>query len=55
MSDLETLTSKLNEYGFGYRIESPKNLDTEANLVVIAKTSQKLLIYKLNETLYIFT
>ena len=42
MSDLELLTSKLNEYGFGYRIESPKNLDTDANLVVIAKSSLSL-------------
>lgn len=42
MSDLELLTSKLNEYGFGYRIESPKNLATEANLVVIAKSSLSL-------------
>ena len=42
MSDLELLTSKLNEYGFGYRIESPKNLVTEANLVVIAKSSLSL-------------
>lgn len=42
MSDLELLTSKLNEYGFGYKIESPKNLDTDANLVVIAKSSLSL-------------
>jgi len=42
MSDLELLTSKLNEFGYGYRIESPRNLDTEANMVVIAKSSQSL-------------
>lgn len=43
MSDLELLTSKLNEFGYGYRIESPRNLDTEANMVVIAKSSQSLI------------
>ena len=42
MSDLELLTSKLNEYGFGYRIENPRNLTTDANLVVIAKSSLSL-------------
>ena len=42
MSDLELLTSKLNEFGYGYRIESPRNLDTEANMVVIAKSSKSL-------------
>ena len=43
MSDLELLTSKLNEFGYGYRIESPRNLDTEANMVVIAKPSLSLI------------
>lgn len=39
MSDLELLTSKLNEYGFGYKIENPSEFETEANLVVVAKSS----------------
>jgi hypothetical protein len=43
MSDLELLTSKLNEFGYGYRIESPRNLDTEANMVIIAKSSLSLI------------
>lgn len=42
MSDLELLTSKLNEYGFGYKITNPRETETEANLVVIAKSSLSL-------------
>ena len=42
MSDLELLTSKLDEYGFGYRITNPDNLETEANLMVVAKSSLSL-------------
>ena len=42
MSDLELLTSKLDENGFGYRITNPKETETEANLVVIAKSSLSL-------------
>lgn len=42
MSNLELLTRKLDEFGFGYKIESPRNLETEANLVVIAKSSLSL-------------
>ena len=42
MSDLELLTSKLDEYGFGYRITNPREIDTEANLVVVAKSSLSL-------------
>lgn len=42
MSDLELLTSKLNEYGFGYRINTPREPETEANLVVIAESSLSL-------------
>lgn len=42
MSDLELLTSKLDEYGFGYRIHNPNELETEANLVVVAKSSLSL-------------
>ena len=42
MSDLELLTRKLDEFGYGYKIESPRNLETEANLVVIAKSSLSL-------------
>ena len=42
MSDLELLTSKLNEFGYGYKMGNPNNLDTEANLVVTAKSSLSL-------------
>jgi hypothetical protein len=42
MSDLETLTSKLDENGFGYKITNPRETETEANLVVIAKSSLSL-------------
>ena len=42
MSDLELLTNKLNEYGFGYKITNPRETETEANLVVIAKSSLSL-------------
>ena len=39
MSDLELLTNKLDEFGFGYRINNPEEYETEANLVVVAKSS----------------
>ena len=42
MSDLELLTSKLDENGFGYKITNPRETETEANLVVIAKSSLSL-------------
>lgn len=42
MSDLELLTSKLDEYGFGYKITNPRETETEANLVVVAKSSLSL-------------
>lgn len=42
MSDLELLTRKLDEYGFGYKITNPRETETEANLVVIAKSSLSL-------------
>ena len=42
MSDLELLTNKLNEYGFGYKITNPRETETEANLVVVAKSSLSL-------------
>ena len=42
MSDLELLTSKLTDNGFDYRIDNPRNTNTEANLVVTAKSSLSL-------------
>lgn len=51
MSDLELLTRKLDEFGYGYKIESPRNLETEANLVVVAKSSLSLVhhFYLMND------
>lgn len=42
MSDLELLTRKLDEFGFGYKITNPRETETEANLVVVAKSSLSL-------------